>query len=112
MRGCRMPDPHLHPTDPHPPEWQRDLNPNFRAGQNSTMGNAAAGKDWATAFDVKDIHRALGKAFRDDELKAIPIVPTGSPSRRVRPISTWSRGLAWSSPRTLTWLPARGTISS
>lgn len=42
------------------------------------MGNAAAGKDWATAFDVKDIHRALGKAFRDDELKAIPIVPTGS----------------------------------
>jgi hypothetical protein len=73
-----VPDPDLKPTNPHPPGWQGDLNPDFMAGQNFTVRNADAGKDWPTAFDIKDLHRALSEFLHDDDLKQIPVVPTGS----------------------------------
>jgi len=73
-----MPDPDLRPENPHPPEWQRDLNPDFLAGQNFTVGNANAGKDWPTAYDHKEVHRRLSESLDDDELKQIPVVPRGS----------------------------------
>lgn len=72
-----MPDPTLKPENPHPPEWQRDLNPDFLAGQNLTARNANAGKDWRTAYDVKELHRQLGDLLGDGELKQVPVVPLG-----------------------------------
>jgi len=48
------------------------------AGQNFTVGNADDGKDWPTAFDVKELHRALSELLHDDDLKQIPVVPPGT----------------------------------
>jgi hypothetical protein len=60
----------------HPDRWQQDLNPNRMAGQN--VGPASDHEvELASAYDVKDVHRAL-QGFTDDELKQIPILPAGS----------------------------------
>jgi hypothetical protein len=73
-----MPDADLRPENPHPPEWQRDLNPDFLAGQNFTVGNADAGQDWPTAYDVKKLHRVLSEILDDDELAQVPVLPPGT----------------------------------
>jgi hypothetical protein len=73
-----MPDPDLRPENPHPPAWQRDLNPDFLAGQNFTVNNADAAKDWPSAFDNKTIHRALGELLDDAALKQVPVLPVGT----------------------------------
>jgi hypothetical protein len=73
-----VPDPDIKPQNPHPEEWQRDLNPDFLAGQNFTARNADTGLDWPTAFDVKELHRQLSGMFDDDELKGVPVVPVGT----------------------------------
>jgi hypothetical protein len=60
----------------HPDEWADTLNPNRMAGQN--VGPADEREVAVqTAYDVKEIHRAL-QGFRDDELKQVPILPVGS----------------------------------
>jgi hypothetical protein len=66
----------------HPPEWERDLNPNHMAGQNIGPTGELAGEGERerlieTAYELKGIHRALAN-FTDDELKEIPILPVGS----------------------------------
>jgi hypothetical protein len=62
----------------HPPEWESDLNPDHLAGQN--VGTPPSDRELAlpTAFDHKEIHRAL-RDFNDEELKQIPILGEGTP---------------------------------
>jgi hypothetical protein len=65
------------PGEQIPEEYRRDLNPNALAGEN--VGEAGPHPEWngPTAFDVKEVNRRL-QGFADDELKQIPILPTGS----------------------------------
>jgi len=72
-----MPDPDIKPQNPHPPGWDRDLNPDFMAGQNMSMTGPHPELDAPTAFDVKEAHRRL-EGFTDDELKDIPVLPEGT----------------------------------
>jgi hypothetical protein len=61
----------------HPDQWERDLNPNRMAGQNIGERSADREQGLPTAYDVKEVHRALNDQFIDDELKQIPILPEG-----------------------------------
>ncbi|HET8657038.1 MAG TPA: hypothetical protein VFL93_16045 [Longimicrobiaceae bacterium] len=61
----------------HPPEWERDLNPNYMAGQNIGERSGEFEQGIPTAYDVKDAHRLLHERFADDELQRIPILPEG-----------------------------------
>lgn len=63
------------PGQQHPEEWRRDLNPNARAGQND--GGDQQLSNAPTAYEVKGVHRQF-HGFSDDELKRIPIVPSGT----------------------------------
>lgn len=65
------------PGDQHPDEWRRDLNPDPLAGQNIGLHGSADEKEAHTAYEVKDIHRQF-HGFSDEELKRIPILPTGA----------------------------------
>jgi len=68
------------PTDKHPPEYQKDLNPDAAAGINyGGVGPHPEKEEGAhrTAYDVKEAHRRL-RDFTDDQLKQIPIMPAGS----------------------------------
>ena len=59
----------------HPDRWQNDLNPNRLQGQN-VGPHTVEGSRPRTAADIKELTRAL--ELRTDELKDIPIVPTGN----------------------------------
>ena len=72
-----MADTPSQPQSIHPDEYQADLNPNLMAGQNTGSVGDHPEKDAQTAYDVKDVHRRM-RGFSDDELKQIPVVPTGS----------------------------------
>src|SRR5215210_6821780 len=61
----------------HPAEWEGDLNPNRMAGQNVGERSSELEQSLPTAYDVKPAHRAFREQFEDDELKQIPIVPSG-----------------------------------
>ena len=61
----------------HPRDVERDLNPNRMAGQNVGTQGGEREVPIPTAFDVKEIHRAL-HGFTDDDLKQIPILPEGT----------------------------------
>ena len=63
------------PGQQHPEEWRRDLNPDPRAGQNDGGGPRLSSAP--TAYEVKGVHRQF-HGFSDDELKRIPIVPSGT----------------------------------
>jgi len=66
------------PSDKHPPEYQRDLNPEAAAGINYGLVGPHPEKDNPrTAYEVKEVHRRLAE-FTDDQLKQIPILPAGS----------------------------------
>jgi len=66
------------PSDKHPPEYQKDMNPDAAAGINyGLVGPHPEKGDHRTAYDVKEVHRRLGQ-FTDDQLKQIPILPAGS----------------------------------
>lgn len=56
----------------HPPEYERDLNPDRMEGQN--IGTSEAGL--MNAYDRKEMHRAL-RDFDDDELRSIPVLSEG-----------------------------------
>ena len=59
----------------HPPEWERDLNPDRMAGQNvGAEPDREVGL--RTAYDVKPLHRAMSD-IGDDELKQVPVLPAG-----------------------------------
>ena len=65
------------PGEQHPEHWRRDLNPNAMAGSNYGHTGPRSEEDARTAYDDKDLHRAL-RGFTDDELKQVPVIPTGS----------------------------------
>jgi len=66
------------PSDKHPPEYQRDLNPEPAAGINYGRVGPHPEKDGPrTAYEVKEAHRSL-TGLTDDLLKQIPILPNGS----------------------------------
>lgn len=61
----------------HPENYREDLNPEPTAGQNYGTAGEEHEVDARTAYDEKDLHRAL-RELPDDELKQIPIVPRGA----------------------------------
>src|SRR4051794_29781366 len=66
------------PSDKHPPEALRDLNPEPAAGINyGSVGPHPERDNPRMAYDVKEAHRLL-KDFTDDVLKHIPILPAGA----------------------------------
>src|SRR5215216_4034928 len=75
----RKPDPDRQPqTDRrHPDPYQRDLNPDHMAGQNISPFGETEAPARRTVYDAKDLHRSLSEAFRDDELKQIPLLQAG-----------------------------------
>ncbi len=68
-----------HPSNPHPDEWQQDLNPNFMAGQNHGIEGSHTENEAPTAYDIKEAHaHPLLQDLADDELKRITILPQGT----------------------------------
>jgi hypothetical protein len=65
------------PSDRKPDEWQRDLNPDPQAGQNTGLDAAQSKKAAPTAHDIKDLNRRL-QDYTDDELRQIPVLPAGT----------------------------------
>jgi len=66
------------PSEKHPGDAQRDLNPDGAAGINyGRVGPHPEKDDPRTAYDVKEAHRLLN-GYTDDQLKQIPILPAGS----------------------------------
>jgi hypothetical protein len=65
-----------HAGEQHPEEWRQDLNPDPQAGQNRGGKRHQADEGAPTAYEHKGAS-ALLAGFSDDELRAIPIVPTG-----------------------------------
>src|SRR5919109_5243705 len=60
----------------HPDRLERDLNPNRMQGQNIGPHHSEDHNP-RTAADIKELTRTLSE-FHNDELKDIPIVPTGA----------------------------------
>lgn len=58
------------------PFWQ-DLNPEFLEGENYGLQGPHPEKTAQTAYDVKGVHDQLD-SIDDDDLKQVPIMPTGS----------------------------------
>lgn len=83
FRGGRSSDDQVKPQTErkHPAEWEEDLNPDHMAGQNIGERSADREQGVPTAYDVREVHRALSD-FRDDELKQIPLVPEGARLRQ------------------------------
>jgi hypothetical protein len=65
----------------HPEQWQDDLNSSRMGGQNIGGESEAEEREARTAYDVKQVHRALA-GFTDDELKQIPILEPGTRLRQ------------------------------
>jgi hypothetical protein len=61
----------------HPPEWAGDLEPDRMAGQNIGLPSEEREIGLATAYDVRQVHRALADRFQDDELRQIPLLRDG-----------------------------------
>jgi hypothetical protein len=57
----------------HPDEYQADLNPDYKAGENYGPPRY----ETRTAYEIKDLHELL-HPLRDDELKRIPVLAAGS----------------------------------
>lgn len=66
------------PDRKHPPESQRDLNPDALAGINyGQLGPHPEKNNPRTAHDIKELHRQL-RDFPDDQLRLIPVLPAGT----------------------------------
>ena len=72
-----MPDRIPRPDQKHPEPWREDLNPNATAGWNVGVASQRHEVDAETAYDHKEVQAHL-QGFDDDDLKQIPILPTGS----------------------------------
>jgi hypothetical protein len=62
----------------HPRDLEADLNPNHMGGQNTGPDQTEREIAIATAYDIKDLNRQLAGDFTDDDLKQIPVLPTGT----------------------------------
>ncbi|AFZ23611.1 hypothetical protein Cylst_1321 [Cylindrospermum stagnale PCC 7417] len=65
------------PKDGKPDEWQKDLNPQPKAGQNYGTAESDPEKAALNAFEIKELHNQLPE-YTDDELKQITLLPPGS----------------------------------
>ena len=65
------------PGQPHPEQYQEDMNPDFMAGQNFAEARAERAESRHTAYDHKGAHDRLSW-LTDDELRNIPILPGGT----------------------------------
>lgn len=61
----------------HPEEYQKDLNPEFTAGQNYGLDGGQYEEGAASAYDYKDIDELLPN-WSGAELRQLVIVPEGS----------------------------------
>lgn len=59
-----------------PDDWQRDLHPNFMAGQNVGMAGPRT-EFQPSAYDLQVVHNRL-KGLPDTDLKAIPVLAPGT----------------------------------
>src|SRR3712207_6511168 len=66
-----------HAGEQHPEEWRQDLSPDANAGVNYGATGPGAEQDARTAYEIKDLHEALGD-FTKDDLKRILVLPEGS----------------------------------
>jgi hypothetical protein len=82
---ANVPDPKPQAEQKHPADWQRDLNPNYMAGQNTGGIAEARERSLRTAYDVKGVHRRL-RHVSDDVLKQVPILDPGT---RLRQAATY-----------------------
>jgi hypothetical protein len=57
--------------------FNRDLNPNSAAGQNSGLESQQASKDAPSAFDMKELHERL-TGFTSEEMRRIQVLPPGT----------------------------------
>lgn len=64
------------PNDRKDDEFQRDLNPDSRAGNNVSVASEPGRFD-RSAADIKDLYDRLGD-YTTEELRQIPILPTGT----------------------------------
>jgi hypothetical protein len=77
-KGNKSNDRRLYQAEPkNPDQWDRDLNPNHMQGQNIGPDSDMQETGNRTAYDIKEIHRALN-LLSDDELKMIPVLPPGA----------------------------------
>lgn len=65
------------PQQPHPDEWEHDLNPNFMAGMNAGLAGPHEEKAAFTAYEIKELHAKL-KDLNHDELWQIIVLPEGA----------------------------------
>lgn len=66
------------PHQPHPEEWEHDLNPDFLAGINYGLeGPHEEQVNMLTAYEIKTLHERL-PVCSNEELKQIPVMPVGS----------------------------------
>ena len=61
----------------HPPEYQDDLNPDYKEGINYGTVGPEAGFHAPVAYDIKEFHTQFPQ-LKDDELRCIPVLPTGT----------------------------------
>jgi hypothetical protein len=65
------------PEQKHPQPAQQDLNPDASKGINWGLAGPHPEKNARSAYDDKEVHRAL-RDFSDDELKRLVILPQGA----------------------------------
>jgi hypothetical protein len=76
-RSVHGPESRRSAADQSGQDFDHDLHPNFLAGQNTGFAGSPGALDGATADDIKKI-RTLLPGFTSAELRAIPILPTGT----------------------------------
>jgi hypothetical protein len=74
-----MPGQGFHPQEPHPANYEKDLNPNFMSGTNYDSLGQSADARMHSAYDFKELyeHPRL-QGLDGDQLKAITILPEGT----------------------------------
>jgi hypothetical protein len=65
------------PANGRDDDFEADLHPGASPGPNAGPGSGSVDVGLPTARDVKEVHRALGGDFADDELDGIPVLPAG-----------------------------------
>lgn len=65
------------PTDQQPDQWQRDLNPDPKAGFNIGVEGEKPGRFERTVNDIKELRNQMD-GFSSDELQNIPVLKPGT----------------------------------
>ena len=65
------------PQQPHPDEWEHDLNPDFMAGMNAGLAGPHHEQAAFIAYEIKELHDKLSD-LNKDELWQIVVLPEGA----------------------------------